>query len=224
MQTDVFWGAAAISIVIVSWFFYRYVVPKSWREWTRAGIVQAFVIAFYAEMYGFPVTVYLLTRIFNLDIAGNFWDGNLWIYLTGAQAAMLVSMVIGYTIVFFGIMLLIAGWREVYRANQQGRLATGGPYALVRHPQYTGIFLGLFGEGVVHWPTVFSLTAFPIIVIAYILLARKEERQMIEKFGDAYREYQRRVPMFLPHGDDWRKLFAAHRFYDGNSANQQQQA
>lgn len=153
--------------------FYRYVVPKGWREWTRAGIVQAFVISFYAEMYGFPVTIYLLARIFKLDIAGNFWDGNLWIYLTGTQMAMLVSMIIGYTISFAGVTLLIAGWREVYRANKQGLLAIGGPYALVRHPQYTGIFLVLFGEGVVHWPTLLSLTAFPIVVIAYALLARK---------------------------------------------------
>ena len=219
MNTNFFWGGAAISIVVVSWFFYRYVVPKSWREWTRAGIVQAFVIAFYAEMYGFPVTIYLLARLFNLDVAGNFWDGNLWIYLTGAQEAMLVSMFIGYAIVFFGITLVVAGWREVYRANKQGRLATGGPYALVRHPQYTGFFLALFGEGVVHWPTVFSLAAFPLVVIAYVLLARKEERQMIEEFGDEYREYQRRVPMFLPRWGDWRKLFGGHRL----PANLQQQ-
>jgi hypothetical protein len=67
---------------------------------TRAGIVQAFILAFYAEMYGFPVTIYLLARIFNLDVVGSFWDGNLWVYLTGAAEAMLVSMAIGYTIAF----------------------------------------------------------------------------------------------------------------------------
>jgi protein-S-isoprenylcysteine O-methyltransferase Ste14 len=209
MNTNIFWAGAAISIVVVSWFFYRYIVPKGWREWTRAGIVQAFIISFYAEMYGFPVTIYLVARVFNLDITGNFWDGNLWIYLTGTEMAMIVSMIIGYAISFAGVGLLIAGWREVYLANKQKRLATGGPYRLVRHPQYTGIFLVLFGEGVVHWPTLFSLAAFPIVVIAYVLLARKEERQMIEKFGDDYREYQRRLPMFLPHWGDWRKLFSS---------------
>jgi protein-S-isoprenylcysteine O-methyltransferase Ste14 len=164
-------------------------------------------------MYGFPVTIYLLARIFKLDIAGNFWDGNLWIYLTGTQKTMVVSMLIGYTTAFCGVTLLIAGWREVYRANKQGRLATEGPYALVRHPQYTGLLLALFGEGVVHWPTVFSLTAFPLVGIVYALLARKEERQMIETFGDEYRKYQQQVPMFLPHWGYWRKLFGDdHRF------------
>jgi methanethiol S-methyltransferase len=208
VKTNFLWGAAAISIVVASWFLYRYIAPKKWREWTRAGIVQAFIIAFYAEMNGFPITIYLLARVFKLDIAGSFWDGNLWIYLTGIQEVMLVSMAIGYTIVVFGMMLLIAGWREIYRANKQGYLATQGAYALVRHPQYTGIFLILFGEGVVHWPTIFSLTAFPIIVIAYTVLARKEEGQMIENFGDEYQQYRRRVPMFFPRLREWRKLFS----------------
>ena len=207
MTTNFVWGAAAISVVLVSWGFYRLVLPKAAREWARAGLVQAFIIAFYAEMYGFPVTVYLLTRIFNLDVGSNFWDGNLWVYLTGKRWAMPASMTVGYTIAAFGVMLLIAGWRQVYRANTKGRIATGGPYALMRHPQYTGIFLALFGEGVVHWPTLFSLTAFPIIVIAYSLLALKEEQQMMKKFSDKYRAYQQRVPMFLPDRNDWGRVF-----------------
>lgn len=211
MNRGTFWGAAAISIVVVSWIFYRYIAPKSWRAWARAGIVQAFIIAFYAEMYGFPVTIYLLTRMFKLDVSGPLWDQNLWVYLTGMPAAMMVSMLIGYTIGISGVLLLIAGWREVYRARKENRLAKRGPYAFVRHPQYTGIFIAIFGEGVVHWPTVFSLVAFPLIVITYVLLARKEERQMVEKFGEQYREYQRRVPMFLPHWGKWRDLFLKQR-------------
>ena len=207
MNTSTFWGAAAISIVIVSWFFYRALVPKSWKEWARAGVMQAFIIAFYAEMYGFPVTVYALTRLFGLDVSGTFWDGNLWVYLTGTPAAMLVSMTIGYAIAFLGIALVSAGWREVYRARKENRLARKGPYAVVRHPQYTGFFLVMFGEGVVHWPTVFSLVAFPIVVIAYLLLARREEREMGRRFGDEYVEYQKRVPMFFPHRGKWRLLF-----------------
>ncbi len=211
MNAYIFWSGATISIVLVSWGFYRLVAPKGRPEWARAGIVQAFIIAFYAEMYGFPVTVYLLTRIFNLDVAGSFWDGNLWVYLTGKWWAMPASMTVGYTVVVFGIMLLITGWREVYRANTKGRLATRGPYSLMRHPQYTGIFLALFGEGGVHWPTLFSLTAFPIIVIAYSLLARNEEQQMVKEFGDKYRAYQQRVPMFWPDRYDWPRVFDNYR-------------
>jgi hypothetical protein len=108
-MTGTLWGAAAISVVVVSWFFYRALAPQTWREWARAGVVQGFIIAFYAEMYGFPVTIYALTRVFGLDATGTFWDGNLWVYLTGTQAAMLVSMMSGYAIAFLGIALVTSG-------------------------------------------------------------------------------------------------------------------
>jgi hypothetical protein len=68
-----FWGMAVIVIVIASWLMYRYLAPQSWKEWTRAGVLQAFIIAFYAEMYGFPLTIYFLARFFGLDVA---WTKN----------------------------------------------------------------------------------------------------------------------------------------------------
>lgn len=207
MHDRIFWGLAAISAVIVSWLLYRYLLPTTWREWTRAGLLQAFIIAFYAEMYGFPLTIYVLTRLFKLDVQGtSLWDGNLWTYVTGSPQVMLISMIIGYTIAVFGILLLAASWRELYRATKERRLATGGPYAFVRHPQYTGLFLAVFGEGVVHWPTVFSLAAFAVIVFAYAMLARKEEQEMLRKFGREYLQYKRSRPMFFPHRQDWSEL------------------
>lgn len=191
------WGLAIIVTVIVSWLMYRYLAPKSWKEWTRAGVLQAFIIAFYAEMYGFPLTIYFLARFFGLDVASNE-GGNLWAQLFGTPVAHLVAMVIGYAIVFSGATLVADGWRRIHRGRREDRLVTDGVYARMRHPQYTGLFLIVFGEGVVHWPTIVSVAAFPIIVIAYTMLARREERQMLEQFGDEYREYQRRVPMFIP--------------------------
>ncbi len=198
------WGLAIIVTVIVSWLMYRYFAPKSWKEWTRAGVLQAFIIAFYAEMYGFPLTIYFLARFFGLDVAATE-GGNLWAQLFGTPVAHLVAMVIGYAIVFSGATLVADGWRRIHRGRREDRLVTDGVYARMRHPQYTGLFLIVFGEGVVHWPTIVSVAAFPIIVIAYTVLARKEERQMQEQFGDEYREYQRRVPMFIP--SDKRALF-----------------
>ncbi len=191
------WGLAVIVIVITSWLLYRYLAPQSWKEWTRVGVVQAFIIAFYAEMYGFPLTIYFLARYFGLDL--NWGDGgNLWAQLFGTEVAHIVAMVLGYTIVFSGATLVAEGWRRIHRARRQETLMTDGVYARMRHPQYTGLFIIVFGEGVVHWPTIVSLTAFPIIILAYTLLARKEEAQMLEKFGDEYRQYQQRVPMFIP--------------------------
>lgn len=197
------WGLAAIVVVVVSWLMYRYLAPGSWKEWTRAGVLQAFIIAFYAEMYGFPLTIYFLARFFGLDLA---WTegGNLWAQLFGTPMAHVVAMVIGYMFVFAGATLVADGWRRVHQARREKRLVMEGVYARMRHPQYTGLFIIVFGEGIVHWPTIVSVAAFPVIVVAYTMLARKEERQMIRQFGDQYREYQRRVPMFVPRREDGR--------------------
>ena len=199
------WGLALIVIVLVSWFFYRYFAPKNWREWAGAGAVQAFIIALYAEMYGFPLTIYLLVRFFGLD--SDYVSASLWSTLVGlGETGMLISMLLGYGLAFIGIGIFIQGWRQVYKARREDHLVTGGLYVLVRHPQYTGLFIALFGEGVVHWPTLFSVGLFPVIVLAYVWLAHREEKQMLARFGDDYRAYRRRVPMFIPRWGQWREL------------------
>jgi protein-S-isoprenylcysteine O-methyltransferase Ste14 len=202
------WGLAIIMMVVASWVVYRYLAPRTWREWASAGLVQAFVIALYAEMYGFPLTIYVLVRVFGLDRA--YVSANLWSTLLGmGETGMMISMVAGYAFLFAGVGLFIEGWREVYRARQEGRLVTDRLYGFVRHPQYLGLLLGLFGEGVVHWPTLFSVGLFPIIAVVYYLLARKEERAMLVQFGDAYRVYMSRVPMVIPRWGQWRSLIKA---------------
>ena len=114
-------------------------------------------------------------------------------------------MLVGYAIVFFGISLLIEGWREVYLATQRNQLAISGLYKLVRHPQYTGIFLAIFGQ-LIHWPTIPTLLLFPIVVWAYYRLAKKEEQEMMEKFGTEYWNYQNAVPMFFPRRREWKRF------------------
>ena len=204
------WGIALIVIVVVSWLFYRYFAPQSWREWVGAGLVQAFIIALYAEMYGFPLTIYLLVRFFGVD--RGYVSANLWSTLLGlGSTGMLISMVLGYAVAFIGIGLFVQGWRQVYYARQEDRLVTDGLYGYVRHPQYTGLFLALFGEGVVHWPTLFSVGLFPLIVLAFTWLARKEERAMLDQFGEAYREYRQHVPMFVPRRGQWRRFAGGSR-------------
>ncbi|MEX0805769.1 MAG: isoprenylcysteine carboxylmethyltransferase family protein [Candidatus Binatia bacterium] len=203
------WGLVLLMVVVASWILYRYLAPTSWREWSRAGLVQAFIIALYAEMYGFPLTIYVLTGFFGIDLPLTSVTGHLWATLFGyGKIGAIVEMVIGMGLVFLGISLLVEGWREVYHASREGRLATDALYGVVRHPQYLGIFLAIFGQ-LIHWPTILTLALFPIIVWAYVRLARKEEVRMIDQFGDEYRAYQDRVPMFFPRWGEWRRLFEA---------------
>lgn len=200
------WQLSLVMIVIASWLLYRYVAPKGWREWTRAGLVQAFIIALYAEMYGFPLTIYLLTGFLGIDIPWVHASGHLWASLFGwGTLGVMLEMAIGYTLVFLGIAMLIEGWREVYVAKREGRLAHERLYGVVRHPQYAGIFLAVFGQ-LVHWPTIPTLALFPFLVWAYVRLANREEAQMVARFGDEYRVYRESVPAFLPGRGQWRRL------------------
>ncbi|MCL1488848.1 MAG: hypothetical protein MH186_13955 [Marinobacter sp.] len=107
------------------------------------GWCRLFIIALYAEMYGFPLTIYLLVRFFGLD--SEYVSASLWSTLVGlGETGMLISMLLGYAIAFIGIGLFIQGWRQVHKARGENHLVTDGLYAYVRHPQYTGLFIALF--------------------------------------------------------------------------------
>jgi protein-S-isoprenylcysteine O-methyltransferase Ste14 len=199
------WALALIMITIASWILYKYLAPKTWREWAGAGVIQAFIIALYAEMYGFPLTIYFLARFGGLDRTE--LNANLWSSLLGmGETGMMISMILGYILLFIGIGIFFKGWHQVHRARQENKLVTDGLYALARHPQYTGLFIALFGEGVVHWPTLFSVGLLPIIVFIYYRLSKREELAVIKEFGDEYLEYQRRVPMFIPRFSQWKSF------------------
>jgi protein-S-isoprenylcysteine O-methyltransferase Ste14 len=202
------WTLALIMIVIGLWIVFKYLAPKSWKEWRNAGILQAFIIALYVEMYGFPLTIYILTTFLGLHIPWLHFKGHLWAALLGlGETGAMIEMFIGLGIVVVGISLIAKGWYLVYRAQQEDKLVTEGVYRYMRHPQYTGIFLALFGQ-LIHWPTLPTLVLFPIIVGLYYHLAKKEEKTMLEKFGKEYEIYMQQVPMFFPKFEKWGKVLS----------------
>ena len=118
----------------------------------------------------------------------------------------MIEMIVGFGFVFAGLSLITRGWKQIYEARKEDHLVTDGLYRYMRHPQYTGIYIAIFGQ-IIHWPTIPTIVLFPFIVLAYYHLAKKEERVMLERFGDEYREYMEGMPMFFPRKDQWREVF-----------------
>jgi protein-S-isoprenylcysteine O-methyltransferase Ste14 len=94
-------------------------------------------------------------------------------------------------------MILAGAWKVLYEAQREHALATTGPYAYIRHPQYVGFILIMLGF-LFQWPTLVTLIMFPILVTMYVKLARREEREVLAEFGAEYRRYMACTPAFFP--------------------------
>ncbi len=196
------WPIVIGSVVILSFFTLAYVVPIGKRNWRSAGLVQGFIIALFTEMYGFPLTVYFFASLIGKPIADpGHLDGHL--LARGLAAATGLSsdvpapavMAASSAVMVIGFLLIFSGWRHIYQGR--GQLVMDGVYRHVRHPQYTGILLITLAL-LVHWPTIVTVLMWPVLLITYYRLARREERMAEESFGEDYRRYRQETPMFLP--------------------------
>lgn len=97
--------------------------------------------------------------------------------------------------IFAGLIIIAIGWKAIHSAN--GKLVTHGIYRYVRHPQYDGFVLMIVGF-LIQWPTIITILMAQALFIMYTKLAKKEEKNMIELFGEKYMDYSRQVPAFIP--------------------------
>lgn len=187
------WPYGLLMIVLGVWAAHLFLAPSNWREWIGAGLLQTFILA---QMYGFPLTLYFLTSIVPIDVQLIHSSGHVWATLLGyGTFAMVLEMMLGSVLVMAGLFLIVKGWAEVYFYGDG--LITEGVYGVVRHPQYAGIFLVIFGQ-LVHWPTIPTLLLALLIAWFYVRLAKREERDLIERFGIQYEQYREVVPRFVP--------------------------
>ncbi len=198
------WWLVGAYILLLGIFLFGILRPRRKSEWRSAGVAQAWIIALYAEMYGTPLTAYLVMGVLgrSQQDAETHFNGHLWPIVFGANEEQIVfaqfaCTVIGQALIVVGAVLAIVGWRQIHIAVKSDSMATTGLYRYVRHPQYTGFFLFLIGS-VINWPTLITLLTLPILWIVYLRLARMEERDALEEFGDRYRNYMLTTGRFLP--------------------------
>ena len=197
------WGLVVINALVFIIFALTFTRPRSGRDWRSFGAFAAFLVALFTEMYGFPLTIYLLsgwlaTRYPGLDLLSHN-VGHLWETLLGFEGDPHLNPlhIISSLLIGGGFILLAAAWDVLYKAQKAKRLATTGPYARLRHPQYLGFILIMSGF-LLQWPTILTLAMFPVLVAMYVKLARREEQDALNEFGDEYRRYTSVTPAFWP--------------------------
>lgn len=196
------WWLVAINTAVFILFASSFYRPRTARDWRSFGAFSAFLVALFTEMYGFPLTLYLLSGWLGQRYPGlnllTHNSGHLWQTLLGWKGDPHLSPLhlLSNLVIATGFILLSSAWSVLYKAQREGRLAMTGPYAYVRHPQYLAFILILVGF-LLEWPTLLTLLMFPVLVVMYTRLARLEERE-VRGQQPAYEEYAARVPAFIP--------------------------
>ncbi len=197
------WSLVIINSLIFIVFAFSFAKPQSPRDWRSFGAFAAFLVALFTEMYGFPLTIYLLSGWLQSRYPGldpfSHNAGHLLETLFGWRANPHFGPfhILSSVLIFGGFMLLSSAWKVLYAAQQAQQLATTGPYARVRHPQYAGFVLVMLGF-LLQWPTLLTALMFPVLVWMYARLARREEAEMRAAFGEAYARYAAATPAFFP--------------------------
>jgi protein-S-isoprenylcysteine O-methyltransferase Ste14 len=200
------WGLVLVNSAVFVLFAYSFFKPQTLRDWRSFSAFSAFLVALFAEMYGFPLTIYFLSGWLQSRYPDVDWfshdAGHLLEELFGwkANPHMGPFHVLSFVFIGGGFVLLSAAWKVLYDAQQRRELATTGAYSYVRHPQYVGFILIMFGF-LLQWPTILTLAMFPVLTVMYVKLAKSEERNAIAEFGDTYRRYMAEVPGFIPRLD-----------------------
>jgi len=192
------WHLVILYIVLFSSFVFFLTKPQKKVQWQKSSSAYvAFIIALFAEMFGFPLSFYLLSSVGAVTryvgdprVAIKFaWLGFEYSMLLTSFIAALVSAIAG--------VLIILGWKGIYYGRKKKKLVTNGIYQYVRHPQYLG-FMMIMTAWLLAWPTIPILLMYPFLMFTYYKLSLKEEKAVTKEFGKKYMNYKKKVPMFIP--------------------------
>lgn len=197
------WSLVIINSLIFIFFAFSFFKPQTKRDWRTFSTFSAFVVALFAEMYGFPLTIYLLSgwlsqKYPQVDFLSHD-SGHLLHTLLGLKGDPHFDFlhITSSVLIVAGFWLLSSSWRILYKAQKAKQLAVEGPYQYIRHPQYVAFVLVMLGF-LFQWPTLVTLIMFPILVLTYVRLSLREEKEVERDWGDIYRKYANETPRFFP--------------------------
>ncbi len=197
------WSLVLLNSAVFIIFAFSFFKPETTRDWRSFGAFSAFLVALFTEMYGFPLTIYLLSGWLQTTYPGIDWlshdAGHLPEMLFGWKSNPHLGPfhIISFFFIGGGFILLSSAWPVLHAAQKAGKLATTGPYARIRHPQYVG-FVAILVGFLFQWPTILTLVMFPVLVVMYWRLSLSEEREAEASFGEEYRRYISNTPRFIP--------------------------
>jgi protein-S-isoprenylcysteine O-methyltransferase Ste14 len=196
------WTTVFIATAVFLSFVFFLTRPRRPREWQGAGLTSAFFISLFTEMFGIPLTIYLIAPLLGVDASRfGMHESHLWAYLisragnVSMRAALRFIMILSAGLLLLGFTLIAVGWKEVYRGA--GQLVSDGIYSKIRHPQYLGLIVIILAC-LIQWPTILTIILAPFLIFRYVSLAQEEDRDLEARFGNEFERYRRRVPGLLP--------------------------
>lgn len=202
------WSLVIINSAIFIIFAFSFIKPKTKKDWRSLGMFSAFIVALFTEMYGFPLTIYLLSGWLTQNYPGvdflSHENGHLWHTILGlsGNAHFDIMHILSTVFIILGFWLLASSWNVLYKSQKEGSLASTGTYSYIRHPQYLAFMIIMFGF-LLQWPTIPTLVMFPILIYIYVRLARHEEGDALAMFNEQYRNYIKKTPAFIPRWHDF---------------------
>lgn len=155
-------------------------------ESSASGILRVLALLIVIALVSVPrIPLHLLYR--------QLWPANLSSFCIGAAVT-----VVGLLFAIWARQHLASNWSSSVTIKQDHELITSGPYALARHPIYTGILTGFLGTAI----ALSQVRGFIALVLLFVILwakLRMEEQWMRSQFGETYATYSQKTAALVPY-------------------------